>query len=137
MRPLVFALLVGIVSLITAPSAFAAQCNRNDQSQTGLNICADTDYKAADQKLNQTYGRIIKRLSGDRETIKLLQSSQRAWIAFRDAECDFRTSASRDGSIHPMEAALCLRDLTEERTKALDAYLRCGEGDPSCPVPAQ
>lgn len=136
MRPLFFALL-GLVPLMAVQGAFAAQCDRSDQSQTGMNICADADYKAADAHLNQTYGRIVKRLSGDRETTKLLQGSQRAWIAFRDAECDFRTSASRDGSIHPMEVGLCLRDLTEERTKALNAYLHCGEGDPSCPVPAQ
>jgi len=136
MRPLFFAL-VGLIPLIAAPNASAAQCDRNDESQTGMNICADADYKAADAKLNQTYGRIIKRLSGDRDTTKLLQASQRAWIAFRDAECSFQTSASREGSIHPMEVAICLRNLTEERTKALDAYLHCSEGDPSCPVPAQ
>jgi uncharacterized protein YecT (DUF1311 family) len=136
MRPVFFIFLSFVLS-IAAQGASAADCNRNDQSQMGLNICADTDYKAADRKLNQTYGRIVKRLAGDRDTVKLLQASQRAWIAFRDAECSFRTSASKEGSIHPMEAALCLRDLTEERTKALDVYLHCGEGDPSCPVPAQ
>jgi len=136
MRPAFFGFLSFALSVV-AQGACAAECNRNDQSQAGLNICADADYKAADQKLNQTYGRIMKRLSGDHDTARLLQVSQRAWIAFRDAECDFRTSASKDGSIYPLEVLLCRRDLTEERTKALDAYLHCGEGDPGCPVPAQ
>jgi len=136
MRPLFFVFLWFILPF-AVQNAFAVECNRKDQTQFGLDVCADTDYKAADQKLNRTYGQIMKRLAGDHDTAKLLQASQRAWIAFRDAECNFRTSASKEGSIYPMEVSLCERDLTEERTKALDAYLHCGEGDPSCPVPAQ
>ena len=35
------------------PGAAAAQeCDRADESQTGMNICAATDYRAADAELN-------------------------------------------------------------------------------------
>ena len=73
------------------PGAAAAQeCDRADESQTGMNICAAADYRAADAELNQTYDKIVKRLGADDATKKRLKEAQRAWIAFRDAECDLR-----------------------------------------------
>lgn len=134
MRPMILPLC--LVGTLVATGALAEQCNRNDQSQIGLNICADADFKAADAKLNKTYGTVVKRLAGDADTRKLLQVSQRAWIAFRDAECHFRTDLNKDGTIYPMLVAGCRQELTEARTKQLDAYLHCQEGDLSCPVPA-
>jgi uncharacterized protein YecT (DUF1311 family) len=119
------------------PGAAAAQeCDRADESQTGMNICAATDYRAADAELNQTYDKIVKRLGADEATKKRLKEAQRAWIAFRDAECDFATSGSRDGSIYPMIQAQCLEGLTSARSEQLSGYLDCEEGDMSCPVPA-
>ncbi|WP_157636712.1 lysozyme inhibitor LprI family protein, partial [Burkholderia ubonensis] len=47
------------------------------------------------------------------------------WVAFRDAECDFRTSVS--GGAHQwliVNRAQCLAELTEQRTKVLDDYLK-------------
>ena len=72
-----------------------------------MNICAGADYKASDAKLNADYGEIVKRLSDNADARKLLQESQRAWVAFRDAECKFSTSGVEGGSIHPMVHAGC------------------------------
>ncbi len=60
-----------------------------------MDICAGADFKASDAKLNTDYGEIMKRLSDDADARKLLQESQRAWIAFRDAECKFSSSGVR------------------------------------------
>jgi uncharacterized protein YecT (DUF1311 family) len=92
---------------------------------------------AADAKLTKTYSEIMKRLSDDADGRKLLQAAQRAWIAFRDAECDFSTAESQGGSIHPMLVSGCLQGLTEARAGQLGSYLECEEGDMSCPVPAE
>jgi hypothetical protein len=35
-----------------------------------------------------------------------------------------------------MVVAECRQELTEARTRQLDAYLHCQEGDLACPVPA-
>jgi len=78
----------------------------------------------------------VARLKGDAATSKLLLKAQKAWLAFRDAECTFQTSAAQGGSIQPMLQAYCLDDLTVKRTVALKSYLACEEGDMSCPVPA-
>ena len=68
----------------------------------------------------------------DDKSRKLLQVAQRAWIAFRDAECAYTTAGSEGGSIHPMEVSQCLTDLTEQRTKQLTSSANCQEGDASC-----
>ena len=122
-----------LVLLATAPAAFAEDCDRNDDSQSMLNICADADYQAADAKLNAAYKNIVG--SNDQASNKLLQTAQRAWIAFRDAECAYSTADSEGGSIHPMEVSQCLTKLTIERTKQLTTGANCKLSDPSCAGP--
>jgi uncharacterized protein YecT (DUF1311 family) len=114
----------------------AQECDRNDQSQTGMNVCAGEDYKASDAKLNADYARIMKRLSDSPDARNLLQGSQRAWIVFRDAECKFSSSGVEGGSVYPMIYAICMQGITDARVEQLGSYLKCEEGDLSCPVPA-
>ena len=126
-------LLSACLVLAAAPAAFAEDCDRNDDSQSMLNICADADYQAADAKLNAAYKNIVG--SNDQASNKLLQTAQRAWIAFRDAECAYSTADSEGGSIHPMEVSQCLTKLTIERTKQLTTGANCKLSDPSCAGP--
>ena len=121
------------LSLSTA--AVAAECE--DQTQTGLNRCADAAYQKADAALNGVYKEITRRLKGDAATMQLLVSAQKAWLSFRDAECAFANAANTGGSIYPMVYAQCLERLTKARTSDLRAYLKCGEGDLGCPVPSE
>jgi uncharacterized protein YecT (DUF1311 family) len=117
--------------LSIASAAFAEDCA--DQSQNGLNQCADAAYKKADEALNGVYRELTRRLKDDPPTTKLLVAAQKTWLAFRDAECTFANAANAGGSIYPMVYAGCL----ERLTKDLGAYLKCGEGDVGCPVPRQ
>lgn len=130
-------LLIPMAGAMLASVASAEECNRNDQTQMGMNICAAQDYAASDAKLNVAYGDIMKRLSDNAGARKLLQDSQRAWIAFRDAECKFASSGVEGGSVQPMIHSGCLQGLTDARVTQLDSYLKCEEGDLSCPVPGQ
>jgi uncharacterized protein YecT (DUF1311 family) len=127
------AVIAGLLGAL--PAAQAQKCDRADETQAGMNICAAADHQAADHKLNKAYGDIMKRLSDDAEARKRLQAAQRAWIAFRDAECDFSTADSKEGTIYPALYSGCLTALTDERTGQLNGYLNCEEGDMSCPVP--
>jgi uncharacterized protein YecT (DUF1311 family) len=122
-----------LVVLAAASAADAQECDRNDDSQQMMNICAGADYDAADAKLNKTYRDLVGR--NDDKANKLLQTAQRAWIAFRDAECDYSTSDSEGGSIYPMEVSECLTRLTNDRIKQLTAGTNCEEGDVSCASP--
>ncbi|CAN7556168.1 lysozyme inhibitor LprI family protein [Aminobacter sp. LjRoot7] len=130
-------LLISMAGAMLASVASAEECYRNDQTQMGMNICAAADYAASDAKLNTAYGDIMKCLSDNADARKMLQDSQRAWIAFRDAECKFASSGVEGGSIQPMIHSGCLQGLTDARVAQLGIYLKCEEGDLSCPVPGQ
>lgn len=122
-----------LVLLAGASAAHAQECDRSDDSQQMMNICAGEDYQAADAKLNAAYQNLIS--SDDADGKRLLQTAQRAWIAFRDAECAHTTAASAGGSIHAMEVSECLTRLTNDRIKQLAASANCEEGDASCASP--
>ncbi|TIU49023.1 MAG: lysozyme inhibitor LprI family protein [Mesorhizobium sp.] len=126
--------LSAVLAVLAASAAARAQeCDRSDDSQQMMNICAGEDYQAADAKLNAAYQALIG--SDDAGGKRLLQVAQRAWISFRDAECAHNTAASAGGSIHAMEVSQCLTRLTNDRIKQLAASANCEEGDASCAGP--
>ncbi|MDJ1464299.1 lysozyme inhibitor LprI family protein [Nitratireductor sp. GZWM139] len=102
------------------------------QTQADMTQCAGKSYQAADKKLNARYGDAMKRYESNEEARTLLRDAQRAWIAFRDAECDLATLGVRGGSIEPMIRAQCLEDLTEDRSDQLEDLVDCQEGDLNC-----
>jgi uncharacterized protein YecT (DUF1311 family) len=124
-----------LVVLAATSAAWADDCDRNDDSQQMMNICAAADHDAADATLNKAYQDVVA--GYDDKTRKLLQATQRAWIAFRDAECDYSTADSEGGSIHPMEVSECLTRLTNDRIKQLTADTSCAEGDLNCVSPGE
>ena len=125
-----------LILLLIAPQAGAAM-DCADEAQLGLHKCAAADFQRADKALNDAYREVLRRLAGDERKKLLLRSEEQAWVPFRDAECKCAVSSTENGSIYPMESLICLADETRKRTKAIDAYLHCEEGDLSCPVPAQ
>ncbi|MER2508778.1 MAG: lysozyme inhibitor LprI family protein [Amaricoccus sp.] len=113
------------------PLAAHADCGP-EATQSELNTCAGTDYQAADAELNNLYKEMIARLGADKAP---LVAAQRAWVTYRDAECDFVASSVAGGSIYPMIRGECLTDLTRARSEEFRGFLACEEGDLSCPVP--
>jgi uncharacterized protein YecT (DUF1311 family) len=122
--------------IAAAPAAAFAQDCATATTQMAMNMCADQAYRKTDAELNADYRQINDRLKSDKDAAKLLVNAQKAWLAFRDAECTFSTSASAQGSVYPMLVAQCRDGLTRKRVEELKAYLRCEEGDLSCPVPS-
>ncbi len=104
--------------LLAAAPALADDVDcKNAQAQNDMNICADKDYRAADAVLNKVYKDMTKGM--DAHTLDLLRKSQRAWIAFRDAECTYQNVENEGGSIYPMVYSGCLTRLTKLRTQQL------------------
>ncbi len=122
------------LALAAVPAAAAADCP-DATTQMELNQCAGAAAAAADAQLNAAYKEIRARLKGDAETTNLLVAAQRAWVAYRDAECSFEASGSTGGSIYPMVYALCVETVTNARVADFRQYLACEEGDLSCPLP--
>ncbi|WP_080002616.1 lysozyme inhibitor LprI family protein [Burkholderia ubonensis] len=123
-----------VFCLMFSENIFAADCNHppGDAGYEGAKInyqCAERDRRAADSKLNQAYKKLLGALKDDPDSGLIprtqIVSAQRTWVAFRDAECDFRTSVS--GGAHQwliVNHAQCLAELTEQRTKVLEDYLK-------------
>lgn len=103
----------------------------NARTQSELNACTAQAYQTADKALNNVYRSYRANLG--KETQAGLRKAQRAWIAFRDAECEFQASAVEGGSAQPMVRNGCLAALTRERTEVLKAKTECPEGDLACP----
>ena len=132
MKRLTIVLLASL--LLHAAQAAPLDC-RNAPDQSTMNECADQGARAADARLNATYRRVLQRLASATPMRDQLVRAQRAWLAFRDQECAFTASGVEGGSIHPMILSGCLEDLASRRTRDLEAYLHCQDGDMSCPVP--
>lgn len=129
-------ILLAALALLAAETARASDDCANASDQATMNACAGDALKKSDKQLNELYKQVGTRLKDDADTTKLLVSAQKAWIAFRDAECTFSSSAVAQGSTYSMIYAMCLDGLTQLRVKDLQTYLACEEGDLSCPVPA-
>jgi uncharacterized protein YecT (DUF1311 family) len=123
-------------AVIPLSIAHAENC-QNAVKQDEMNDCAYEAYKRSDAELNALYKQIMSRTKDDSNTAALLIKAQRAWMAFRDAECTFMTSGSVGGSVHPMALSSCLERLSRARVMDLKWYLHCSEGDSACPLPAR
>lgn len=127
-------LLLALAPLILASVAQADDCT-NAMTQGEMNQCAAQEKKAADDELNRLYKQITARLKDNPEAKQLLVKAQRAWIGFRDAECNFSASGVEGGSVYPLIYGNCVTVLTKARVETFKTYLKCKEGDLSCPVP--
>ena len=87
------------------------------QTQLALTECADRQYREADAALNSAYRPLLAALDDPHR--ERLTAAQRAWIAFRDAECRLAASVALGGSMEPQLELACRKDMTEARVKEL------------------
>ncbi len=89
------------------------------QSTMGMNACTDDELKIQDAALNAAYRKAMKDLNPRQKT--KLQAAQRAWIAFRDAEC--ASYEDQDwGSLSTNNASTCVLHMTVMRVIDLEGY---------------
>ncbi|MBY5786495.1 DUF1311 domain-containing protein [Rhizobium leguminosarum] len=120
--------LVGAAMLLTAGAASAEDIDCNSpKTQSDMTSCETARHEAADKALNAQYKKtravlaaIDKDLDGDMKGAEqVLVKAQRAWIDYRDAECDAFGFQARGGTMEPMLVAGCLANITDKRTKEL------------------
>jgi uncharacterized protein YecT (DUF1311 family) len=99
----------------------SASCE-NAQTQAQINQCAGSEASSADAKLNQVYRQLRTKLKGSSQEQRLINAQQK-WIAFRDADCKYAENQYEGGSFAPAARAFCITNLTQQRTKDLQAYL--------------
>ncbi|MEI1246904.1 lysozyme inhibitor LprI family protein [Rhizobium aouanii] len=120
--------LVGAAMLLTAGAASAEDIDCNSpKTQSDMTACEAMRHEAADKTLNVQYKKtravlaaIDKDLDGDlKGAEQALVKAQRAWIDYRDAECDTFGFQARGGTMEPMLVAGCLANITDKRTQEL------------------
>lgn len=99
------------------------------QTQAQMNATAGAAYKRADAAMTRqwtvTYAAMKRRDAADRSRgggfgyAAATLASQRAWLAFRDAQCVIEGGEFAGGSLQGMAAAQCKTRLTNERTVQL------------------
>lgn len=92
------------------------------QTQTDMNICWGNEYKTADAALNKAYQQLAAMLDDDEKT--QLRNAENAWLKYRDTNCEFVADQYKGGSIRPMIAAICLADVTSNRTAELKNQIK-------------
>lgn len=125
--------LVSLVLLVgsgAAPAAFAQDKKVNcadPQTQMEMTQCAGEDYDKADKDLNVEYQK-LRKLLGERDkvadengkgAVDALVAAQRAWVAYRDVNCELAGFQARGGSMEPQLVASCLAQMSRDRTQEL------------------
>lgn len=103
---------------LTAPDA---PC-RNGGSEADRKKCFIEAGERADQALNETYKKILARLSSSEE--ESLRKAERLWIQFRDASCLAESSLYETKMDIQTVFAACIEAETRERTRDLLAVYR-------------
>jgi uncharacterized protein YecT (DUF1311 family) len=143
MRVLVCALLIAIAPLacqagdplepphpaLAAIQANLDHCKDTPPGNTLERFCTMESSKVVDALLNKLYGRIVAKLKEPTdndhdakeraELLKRLIASERAWIVYRDAECDHRSGFMLGGSGEPTIYEDCLFTMRRDRVNDL------------------
>ncbi|WP_088342535.1 MULTISPECIES: lysozyme inhibitor LprI family protein [Rhodomicrobium] len=126
---------LAILALLIPPTAHAQSAKDIDcskaMSTVEMNYCGEKDFDTADKALNEAYQRVIAMVSKSdaappydaKSWETALRQSQRAWVAFREAECNGLVPMEWSGGTGTTSAVLaCMTELTKARTKDLDAH---------------
>jgi len=113
--------------------SYQAKCDSG--VTVNMNACVTYFLNAADKELNNLYQQLrqqVRQERGEDSTAeRSLIAAQRAWIAFRDATCDYENDGARGARWEGLFHASCLTEKTRKRNKELKEYLTCTNGD--CP----
>ena len=86
----------------------------------GMVQCIGEELKVQDKALNAAYRDLVGDMNA-RQKANLLKA-QRAWIAFRDADCAARYDPDW-GTISTINANMCMLQRTVERTIELEEFV--------------
>lgn len=128
LRAAVFALAFVVLPTLGRAEDPAVDC-ANASATAELNFCAEKELDKADAQLNQVYKKVLAFIAKNgsekpfdaKSWEAALRESQRAWVAFRDADCKGLVPMSWTGGSGTSGAVLgCLSEKTKARMKELE-----------------
>ncbi|MDO8910353.1 MAG: lysozyme inhibitor LprI family protein [Phenylobacterium sp.] len=118
---LVVALLLAPAAAQAAPESALDRCLASEAGATtiGQIQCIGDELKVQDARLNRNYAKAMKDLTPEQKA--KLRAAQRAWLAFKDADC---RSLQDDawGTLSRVSANMCVLERTIERADELASY---------------
>ncbi len=81
--------------------------------------CIDAEIKRQDARLNKAYKAVVADLNPERK--KQLLGAQRAWLKFRDTNCDFYDDPE-GGTTARVQAVDCVMTMTANRATELENF---------------
>lgn len=134
MRPS-FLYVVAICTALVTSRAGAADPPAQDCSKVldyaEMVACVGRDAREANTQVTQAYELLMKRLGASPAADKL-RHSQKAWLEYQSAYCDFVKSANEGGSIVRVTGASCYASTAKSRLKELEYQVNCQEGWSGC-----
>lgn len=112
-----------------------ARCYDMAQTNEDLKKCAGQDYQFADKKLVQLFFSVSEQIKSRinpeitdaidpaSETLNRLENAEKAWIAYRDAQCRYEGTVMLGGDGESIVIDGCLSRLTKERVKMMEESL--------------
>jgi uncharacterized protein YecT (DUF1311 family) len=101
------------------PALQACLDSPDGASTAGMVQCIGAELTIQDAALNAAWRALVADMTPDQKAA--LQKAQRAWIAFRDADCAARYSPDW-GSMSTLDANFCVLRRTVERTVELETF---------------
>jgi uncharacterized protein YecT (DUF1311 family) len=112
MRSLVKGMLLILFLVVMSPVA-KAQCEEA-KSTLQINECFAKELKKAEVELSRVYHLTMKKL--EPADAVLLRKAQRAWLLYRDAQCEAEHALWGGGTGGPAAFVSCKLELTGQRT---------------------
>ena len=135
--------LLSCLAIAWQASSAQSPCDEKPISQLQMDQCADYEYKEADAHLNKVYSKAMQymtsdltqaRSKGNEEQMKYeetaiasLKEAERAWLSYRDIQCNAAAQQYQGGSMAPMIYSQCLTQITEHRTAEIKSIYEDGD----------
>ncbi len=121
---------VWAAALVLSISASHAQSYKQCQAEANgiipmLKDCDAAELDRREAMLNRLYKQVLVAVSPGRQVG--LRKAERAWVAFADAECDFRMSAEAGGMDAPLAYNACRLELIARRIDDLQRALKVAQ----------
>jgi uncharacterized protein YecT (DUF1311 family) len=98
---------------------YATCMDKSDGVTMGMIECITAEHQRQDGRLNKIYKAVMAELPPPRK--KQLQTAQRAWLNYRDANCAFYDDPD-GGTLARVNANDCMMTTTAERARELESF---------------
>ena len=119
------------VAVALAPAAWAGgtalyptkDCGK-ETAQMALNQCTGDNLTAANAALGEIYRKLLA-IESDPKAKEQFKDIERAWVAYKDKQCQWETQGDEGGSIWTMEYNQCEIEKTDARIRELEKAAGC------------